>query len=157
MSRNFLSDRTGFFFNVLLDKVCDITVSNLNEVNQEFIEFEDKVEQTIDQVEDKFEESVNSMGEKMNEHVEEKMDIIEDKVETVVEEMEDQVEEVKTTSYVVIGVVGFFVLLVIVVGVIAAWNGTRITNYVQYLNTLKGKEFYVWCCRLFLLSISFGL
>ena len=150
VSRNFLSDRKGFFFNVLLDKVCDITVSNLNEVNQEFIEFEDKVEQTIDQVEDKFEETVNSMGEKMNDHVEEKMDIIEDKVEEVV-------EEVKTTSYVVIGVVGFFVLLVIVVGVIAARNGTRITNYVQYLDTLKGKEFYVWCCRLFLPFISFGL
>ena len=132
-------------------------VSNLNEVNEEFSQFEDKVEQTIDQVEEKFEEDINSMEEKMNDQVEKKMDIIEDKVEEVVEEIEEQIEEVKTTSYFVIGVVAFFALLAIIVGVIAARNCTRITNYVHYLDTLKGKEFYVWCCRLFLPSISFGL
>ena len=129
----------------------------MKEVNHEFNQFEEEVEQTLDQVEEKFETDINSMEEKVNNTIDKEMDELEEKVEQVVDVIEEKVDVVRTISHVVIGAVVFVALLGIIVAVIAARNCTRLTKYVQYLDTLKGKEFYVWCCRLFLPFISFGL
>ena len=157
VSRNCLSNRKGFFFNILLDKVCNDTLTNIKEVNNEFNQLEEQVEKTIDQVETKFEADINNVEEKVHDKIEEEMEEFEDKVDEVVDEIEEKVDEVRTTAHAVIGVVVVVALLAIIGAVIAARNCTRLTRYVQYLDTLKGKEFYVWCCRLFLPSISFGL